>query len=86
MTRGCPLSAVRLTYWLFSRVNVKGLGFVVNLRESCFPCLEERYAFILEQRWWDAGNTNSRVFWKNFVQDHPVVRCDIRTSLSEVPL
>lgn len=65
VTSGCPFSAGRL----FSRVDVEGLGFIVVLWESCFPCVELRYASTLEQRWWDGGDMNSRLLWHGFVQE-----------------
>ncbi|TRZ24598.1 hypothetical protein HGM15179_002485, partial [Zosterops borbonicus] len=42
--------SVRLTYWLSSKNDIKDLGFVMTLWEFCFPCEEERFAFMLEKR------------------------------------
>lgn len=56
LTRVCPFSTVRLTYWLSSKNCIKSLGFVVIFWESCFPCVEEGFAFTLEQRWRDVEN------------------------------
>lgn len=87
LTRVCPFSTVRLTYWLSSKNDIKGSSLVVIFWEFCFPCVEKTFAFTPEKdgRTWRT-NTGSRSCWYDFVEDHPMVRCGIGNSLSEVLL
>lgn len=82
---GCPFSAVRLTYWLFSTERVEVLGFVLILFEFCFSFVEEKHTFTLKIV--TCGEDKEQTFFSmTFCRNQPVVRCGNRASLSETPL